>query len=261
MIAGPLTCRECLDRMLIFGEAHLRRVLIPKRADPDSCGGRPNGTSTAKCAVGQRDRRIVQAPTVARMSQCLRRLVLLLSGALQSGAHALGLWQRHAAGPGGPAVWCHWDIIFGRDRPPHPIIGRSAATCAFLPLHLERNCGSEHAKEAPLAGALAQQESSPMHALHFTPCRGIRRGYREAQPRSLMQAAQNIARVRAPCRRKCGAWKHCATKVGKPRLDFGIGEARVDLRVELVANASTLGVLCWKSSRENIVSTANFLGR
>ena len=57
------------------------------------------------------------------------------------------------------------------------------------------------------------------------------------------------------------AWKHCATKVGKPRLDFGIGEARVDLRVELVANASTLGVLCWKSSRENIVSTANFLGR
>src|SRR5262249_7435970 len=57
------------------------------------------------------------------------------------------------------------------------------------------------------------------------------------------------------------AWKHCATKVGKPRLDFGIGEACVDLRVELVANASTLGVLCWKSSRENIVSTANFLGR
>ena len=57
------------------------------------------------------------------------------------------------------------------------------------------------------------------------------------------------------------AWKHCATKVAKPRLDFGIGEARVDLRIELVANASTLGVLCWKSSRENIVSTANFLGR
>ena len=52
-----------------------------------------------------------------------------------------------------------------------------------------------------------------------------------------------------------------ATEIGKSRLDLGIGESRVDLRVELVANASTLGVLCWKSSRENIVSTANFLGR
>jgi hypothetical protein len=57
------------------------------------------------------------------------------------------------------------------------------------------------------------------------------------------------------------AWKCGGAPLGKPRLDFGIGEARVDLRVELVANASTLGVLCWKSSRENIVSTANFLGR
>jgi hypothetical protein len=47
----------------------------------------------------------------------------------------------------------------------------------------------------------------------------------------------------------------------KPRLHLGIGKGRVDLRVELVASASTLGVLCWKSSRENIVSTANFLGR
>ena len=57
------------------------------------------------------------------------------------------------------------------------------------------------------------------------------------------------------------AGNHRATKIGKPRLHVGIGEGRVDLRVELVANASTLGVLCWKSSRENIVSTANFLGR
>jgi|307.fasta_scaffold21668_2 hypothetical protein len=57
------------------------------------------------------------------------------------------------------------------------------------------------------------------------------------------------------------ARERLAPQVGKPRLHLGIGEARVDLRVELVANASTLGVLCWKSSRENIVSTANFLGR
>ena len=56
--------------------------------------------------------------------------------------------------------------------------------------------------------------------------------------------------------RKCGG-----APLGKPRLHLGIGKGRVDLRVELVANASTLGVLCWKSSRENIVSTANFLGR
>src|SRR5262249_54274579 len=57
------------------------------------------------------------------------------------------------------------------------------------------------------------------------------------------------------------ARERLAPQVGKPRLHLWIGEARVDLRVELVANASTLGVLCWKSSRENIVSTANFLGR
>src|SRR5262249_60462036 len=57
------------------------------------------------------------------------------------------------------------------------------------------------------------------------------------------------------------AWTHRATKIGKPRLHVRIGEGRVDLRVELVANASTLGVLCWKSSRGNIVSTANFLRR
>src|SRR5262249_19320977 len=48
------------------------------------------------------------------------------------------------------------------------------------------------------------------------------------------------------------ARERLAPQVGKPRLHLGIGEARVDLRVELVANASTLGVLCWKSSRENI---------
>src|SRR5215813_8888869 len=36
--------------------------------------------------------------------------------------------------------------------------------------------------------------------------------------------------------------EHRAAEVGKPCLDFGIGKARVDLRVELVANASTLGV-------------------
>src|SRR5262249_5995568 len=57
------------------------------------------------------------------------------------------------------------------------------------------------------------------------------------------------------------AWKCGGAPLGKPRLHLGIGKGRVDLRVELVANASTLGVLCWKSSRENIVSTANFLGR
>jgi hypothetical protein len=57
------------------------------------------------------------------------------------------------------------------------------------------------------------------------------------------------------------ARKRRAAEVSEPRFHVGIGEASVDLRVELVANASTLGVLCWKSSRENIVSTANFLGR
>src|SRR5262245_41671305 len=57
------------------------------------------------------------------------------------------------------------------------------------------------------------------------------------------------------------AWKCGGAPLGKPRLHLGIGKGRVDLRVELVASASTLGVLCWKSSRENIVSTANFLGR
>src|SRR5262249_50867328 len=55
------------------------------------------------------------------------------------------------------------------------------------------------------------------------------------------------------------AWKCGGAPLGKPRLHLGIGKGRVDLRVELVAGASTLGVLCWKSSRENIVSTANFL--
>jgi hypothetical protein len=32
------------------------------------------------------------------------------------------------------------------------------------------------------------------------------------------------------------AWKHCATQVGKPSLQFGLGEARVDLLVEPVDN-------------------------
>jgi len=40
--------------------------------------------------------------------------------------------------------------------------------------------------------------------------------------------------------------------LGKPRLHLGIGKGRVDLRVELVANASMLGVL-WleKLTREH----------
>src|SRR5262245_14576175 len=37
-------------------------------------------------------------------------------------------------------------------------------------------------------------------------------------------------------------WKHSATKVGKPRLDFGIGKGSVDLLVELLDDLGRRGL-------------------
>src|SRR5262245_36989496 len=40
------------------------------------------------------------------------------------------------------------------------------------------------------------------------------------------------------------AHHHCATQVGKPHLDLGVGEARIDLPVELVDDFGRRGLWC-----------------
>src|SRR5215471_21677771 len=57
---------------------HVSSRIIPNLADPDSCCVRLSGTSVAEMYGGpMRYRRFGSAQTVAPMSQCLRRLVLL----------------------------------------------------------------------------------------------------------------------------------------------------------------------------------------
>ena len=139
--------RECLDRILIFGESHLRRVLASYAAYYNQTRTHLALQKDAPLRrTVQRSGSIVAIPILAGLHHQYVRIrfsertghlrrdapapdTFRLYGVLQSSAHALGITGRYAVASNHPTVWCHcrhsdlgWaasllhpDMIFGKD--------------------------------------------------------------------------------------------------------------------------------------------------